>query len=116
MCQVNTITLQSTPRTWYFRLDLTNGKKYEKIILFFQNASSFVRGQQNACHVSLGIARHDGKQYRRLQFEPINLHEFFYKDGKIHGLLSENTVMSEDILLILEEHLIADIIDTYIED
>jgi len=106
---------KTTPRTWYFRLDIANSKKYEKIMFFFQNASAYVRSLPNAIPVSLGIAKHDGQQFRRLQNEPINLNEMYYLDGKICGLLAERE-SEEDALLAIEEFLIADVIDVYLEE
>jgi molecular chaperone DnaK (HSP70)/fido (protein-threonine AMPylation protein) len=106
---------KNTPRTWFFRLDITDGNKYEKIMLFFQNSSPFVKSQHKASHVSLGIARHDGDQFCRLEFEPINLNEIYFNDGNICGLLAGKEII-DDAMLAIEEYLIADVIDVYIED
>lgn len=86
---------KSTPKTWYFRIDISRANKYEKIMFFFQKASQFVQSQTNANKVSLGVARYDGKQFRRVIHEPINLHELFFKNDQILGFVKQQYNISK---------------------
>lgn len=104
-----------TPRTWFFRVDISHEKKYEKIMFFFQNSSYAAKTIDNSSHVSLGIARHDGAQYRRLQFEPITLKEIILVDSTIHCFLKNNILSDKDCWESLMDYLIYDVLTTYID-
>jgi Fic/DOC family len=104
---------KAVARTWYFLIEITRNKKTEKIVFFFQHASNPIRKLDKSTSVSLCLARHDGNSYRRLKYEPVQLHEIGFVNNDAVYLLSDDKIIYGEIMPILADYLIYDIMINY---
>jgi len=101
-------------RTWFFRVDFAYDRSYEKILFFFQHASQQIKKLEYSSPVSLCLARFDGTSYRRLFYEPVQLHEIGISQGNPVFLLSEGKIETGDIKPVVSDFLFYDIARNYL--
>jgi len=105
---------RKVPRTWFFRVDFSHDRSYEKILFFFQHASPQLRKLAFSSPVSLSLARFDGTSYRRLVYEPVQLHEIGISNSHPVFLLHEDRLESGDIKPMISDYLFYDIAHNYL--
>jgi molecular chaperone DnaK (HSP70)/Fic family protein len=105
---------RKVPRTWFFRIDFSHDKSYEKILFFFQHASIQVKKLTSASPVSLSLARYDGTSFRRLEFEPVQLHEIGISNDNPVFVLHEDKIEAGDIKTVISDCLFYDVVHNYL--